>query len=355
MSIKKKLFGVLPDGREAYAYSLKNRNGVKVKICEYGATILSVKVPDQNGTLDDVVGGYSGLQSYVEADGYQGAVIGRVGNRIGNARFILEGKEYVLAQNNGRNSLHGGKYGFNAKLWTAEIISENEPCIVFSCVSEDMDEGYPGNLNVKVKYTLTENNRLTISYTAVSDKTTVVNLTNHTYFNLGGYASGSILGHTLWLDADTYLPTDSELIPTGEIRSVEGTPLDFRVAKTVGRDFDLESVELKDAGGYDHCMNFTGGATNEMALRAILTDTRSGRVMKMYTDQPCVQFYSGNFLNNEKYPFKNGYPQHPQAALCLETQKMPDSINHENFTSTLLRAREVYTHNTAYEFSTVEK
>lgn len=353
MSIKKKLFGKMPCGREIYTYSLKNKNGVKVKLCEYGATVISIKAPDNKGAFDDIAGGYSSLESYMNADGYQGAVIGRVGNRIGKAHFVLDGKEYTLAKNDGNNSLHGGSKGFSAKVWTVENISEAENSIVFACVSEDMEEGYPGNLSVKVKYTLSENNALSISYSAICDKKTIVNLTNHTYFNLGGYASGRerLLNHTLYIDADSYLPSDEELIPTGEIRSVDGTALDFRKEKTIGADFNKDLPELRNANGFDHCLNFTKREVNEPVLRAVLKDAPSGRVMKMYTDQPCVQFYSGNFLTNEKFPFKNGCPQTPQMAICLETQKMPDSINHDNFTSTVLNPGEVYTHTTVYEFS----
>ena len=353
MSIKKKPFGKLPNGQEVFSYSLKNKNGAKVKICEYGATVISLKVPDRNGAFDDVVCGYSDLDSYINADGYQGAIIGRVGNRIGKASFVLDGKRYTLAKNNGNNSLHGGDNGFNAKIWKVESLSETENSIELSCVSEDMEEGYPGKLDVKVKYTFDDNNALTIAYSATTDKKTIINLTNHTYFNLGGYASGRerLLAHTLYLDADTYIPTDNELIPTGEILSVDSTALDFRKEKTVGKDFNVELPELKSANGFDHCLNFIGGASDTPVLRAILKDQRSGRVMRMYTDQPAVQFYSGNFLKNPKFPFKNGCPQTTQMALCLEAQKMPDSINHGNFTSTVLNTDEVYTQTTVYEFS----
>ena len=353
MSVKKKLFGKLPDGQEVFSYSLKNKNGAKVKICEYGATVISIKVPDRNGSFDDVVCGYSDLNSYINADGYQGAIIGRVGNRIGNASFILDGKKYDLAKNDGNNSLHGGDKGFNAKLWSVENISDEKNSIELSCVSEDMEEGYPGRLDVKVRYTFDDNNALTIDYFAKTDKKTIVNLTNHTYFNLGGYASGRerLLSHTLYLDTDTYLPTDSELIPTGEILSVCGTALDFRKEKTIGEDFNVELPELKLANGFDHCLNFTARSGDAPMLRAVLKDKKSGRVLKMYTDQPALQFYTGNFLKNPDFPFKNGCPQTPQMALCLEAQKMPDSINHGNFTSTVLDEGETYTQTTSYVFS----
>ena len=353
MSIKKNLFGTMPDGREVYSYTLRNKNGMKVKLCEYGGAVVQIKTADKNGSFDDVVCGYSSLDSYIGGDGYQGALIGRIGNRIAKGRFALDGKEYSLFINNGPNSLHGGEYGFNAKVWESEAIDGDEPKVIFRTVSPDGEEGYPGTLKITVVYTLTDKSGLSIEYSAITDKKTIVNLTNHTYFNLGGYASGNVLGHKLWLDADTYLPTDENLIPTGELKSVDGTPFDFREEKTVGRDFDLNNTDMGLAGGYDHCMNFVGGASKEPKLRAMLTDPVSGRCMKVYTDQPSVQFYSGNFLTNEKYPFKNGCPQRKQMALCLETQKMPDSTNHENFTSVVLDVGEIYTHKTVYEFSVI--
>lgn len=353
MSIVKKLFGTLSDGREVYSYTLRNRKGMKVKLCEYGGAVLQIKVPDAKGAFDDVVCGYSSLESYIGADGYQGALIGRIGNRIGGAVFTLNGREYRLYRNDGENSLHGGKDGFNSKIWEAEPFDCDEPRLTLRYTSPDGEEGYPGKLCVTVVYTLTENNALSIDYSAVTDSDTIVNLTNHTYFNLGGYASGSVLGNLLSLDADRYLPTDSGLIPTGEILPVDETPFDFRSEKAIGRDFDLKNDAMKLAGGYDHCLCFTGGETDEPVLRATLTDPVSGRQMKMYTNQPCVQLYSGNFLKNAAYPFKNGCPQKPQMALCLETQKMPDSINHQNFTSTLLRPGETYHHKTVYVFSVV--
>jgi len=353
MSIKKKLFGTMPNGKEVYSYTLRNNNGMKVKLLEYGGSIVQIKVPDKKGSMDDVVCGYSSLDSYIFGNGYQGALIGRVGNRISKGKFTLDGKEFSLFINDGSNSLHGGEFGFNTKIWDSEAIDGVEPRLIFTTFSPDGEEGYPGTLKVKVIYTLTDNNGLSIEYSATTDKKTIVNLTNHVYFNLGGYASGSVLGHTLWMDADTYLPTDAELIPTGEIKPVYGTPFDFTTEKPVGRDFDLSDADMRVAGGYDHCMNFAGGAKDEPVLRIILTDPVSGRRMKVYTDQPSVQFYSGNFLDNAEYPFKNGCPQRKQMALCLETQKMPDSINHDNFTSVILTPDETYSHKTVYEFSVI--
>lgn len=351
MSIKKKLFGVLPDGREVYSYTLKNKGGMKVKIISYGGAIVKIKVPDRNGTFSDVVGGYDSLDSYVGGDGYQGALIGRIGNRIADGIFTLEGIRYALAVNNGKNHLHGGAEGFDSKIWAVEELDSDEPELKLSLTSPDGEEGYPGKLDVTVIYKLTADNALSINYRAVTDKKTILNLTNHSYFNLAGYADGDILDHELWLDADTYLPTDETLIPTGELRSVEGTPFDFRVAKTIGRDFYADSIDLKYAGGYDHCLNFKGGETGKMERRAELYDRESGRAMEVYTDQPCVQMYTGNFLTNEKYPFKGGFKQKTQSFICLETQHMPDSINHSNFTDCTLDVGEVYDYTTIYKFS----
>ncbi len=353
MSIEKKAFGILSDGRKVSAYTLRNENGMKVKIIDFGGAIVQIKVPDKDGNRVDVVCGYDQLDSYVNGDGYQGALIGRFGNRIGRGKFTLDGKSYKVSINDNSNSLHGGICGFNAKIWAAEMVDGDEPELKLSLVSPDGEEGYPGKLEVKVTYKLTANNALEIRYTAVTDKPTLVNLTNHAYFNLGGYNSGTILDHKLWLDAESYLPTSDDLIPTGEIRPVDGTPFDFRKEAVIRDQFDMTNEDIKIAGGFDHCFNFAGGEKDEPVLRGILTDEKSGRQMKMYTDQPCVQFYSGNFLNNEKYPFKNNYPQGLQNAMCLETQKMPDSINHDNFTNCVLRPGEVYKHVTIYEFTNI--
>ncbi|MBE6596437.1 MAG: galactose mutarotase [Ruminococcaceae bacterium] len=351
MSIKKKLFGILADGREVYSYTLRNKNGMKVKIMSYGGTILEIRTADRNGCFTDVIGGYDSLASYVGGDGYQGALIGRVGNRICDGRFSLDGKDYTLAVNNGKNHLHGGLEGFDSKIWEAREIDGDEPELMLSYTSPDGEEGYPGTLTVKVTYKLTEDNGLSINYKATTDKKTVINLTNHSYFNLSGCADGNVLDHELFLDADSYLPTDDTLIPTGELKSVEGTPFDFRKPKTIGRDIFCDDTALKYAGGYDHCLNFRGGETGKIEKRAELYDPKSGRVMSVYTDQPCVQFYTANFLNNEKYPMKCGFRQTPKSFVCLETQHMPDSINHPNFTSCVLDAREVYDYTTIYKFS----
>jgi len=339
-------------GKPVYEYVLSNKNGMNVGILTYGATLRTLNVPGKDGRLTDVICGYDDLKSYIEGDGYQGAVVGRYANRIAKGKFTLDGKEYSLFINNGVNSLHGGEFGLNTKLFAVCENAKNN-AIAMTAVLEDMEEGYPGRMVVEVTYTLTEENALKINYRASSDKKTIVNLTNHSYFNLSGYASGSVLYHTLRLDADSYIPTDETLIPTGEIRAVEGTPFDFRTEKRIGQDFYCENEDLKIAGGYDHCLNFVGGESKEPVLRAELKDAKSGRVMKVYTDQPCVQFYTANFMNNPAYPFKGGFPQHTQNAVCLETQHMPDSINHEGFTNVVLEAGEEYNYTTVFAFELI--
>ena len=350
MSIIKELFGTY-FGSDVYKYTLTNEYGISVEISNFGATLLKIKTPDKNGNIADVIGGYDELISYIEADGYQGAIIGRVGNRICRGKFTLDGVDYNMYINNGPNHLHGGKIGYDKRIWQVLSLNDcDEPSIKFFLLSKDGEENYPGNLSVVVTYSLNNEGALSIRYEATTDKRTIINLTNHSYFNLGGYDSGKIFDHELWLDADTYLPTDDTLIPTGEIKSVERTPFDFRVLKTIGRDFSTFDQDLIFAGGYDHCFNFVGGETKLPKLRAKVYHEKSGRIMEMYTNQPCVQFYSGNFLTNEKYPFKNGVKQEKQMAFCLETQHMPDSINHPNFTNVILDPEDKYDYTTIYKF-----
>ena len=348
--ITKQLFGEI-NSQQIYKFTLTNNNGMSIVLSNFGATIISINTPDKNGKITDIIGGYDTLESYIEADGYQGAIIGRVGNRICEGKFTLDGIDYNLYINNGPNHLHGGKIGYDKRVWN--VLSTNdsdEPSIKFFLLSKDGEEGYPGNLSITITYSLSNEGALSIRYEATTDKKTIINLTNHTYFNLGGCDSGKIHDHILWLDADTYLPTDDSLIPTGEIRSVEGTPFDFRLAKKIGRDINLQNNDLIIAGGYDHCLNFVGGETDTPKLRAKVIHEASGRIMEMYTNQPCVQFYSGNFLSNEKYPFKNNCVQNKQIAFCLETQHMPDAINHDNFTSVILNPEEKYDYTTIYKF-----
>lgn len=349
--ITKTFFGTLDAGQEVYYYTMKNASGMSVKICEFGGAIMELRTPDKFGRFADVVGGFDSLRDYVLSPGYIGALIGRTGNRIAKGRYQIDGKEYSAYCNNGNNSLHGGKVGYSHRIWDVKPVDGEEPKLILTLHSPDGEEGYPGNVDITVTYALLASNALSIHYEATTDQKTVLNLTNHAYFNLGGYASGKIFDHILQIDADSYIVTDDELIPTGELRSVEGTPFDFREPKLIGRDFFADDQDLKIAGGYDHCFNFTGGETKEPVLRVEAYEQNTGRIMQVYTNQPCVQFYSGNFLDNPEYPLKGGYPQNKQAAFCLETQKMNDAPNHPNFTDITLNPGEKYDYTTIYKFS----
>ncbi len=357
----------LKDGREVVLYGMHNQDQISAYISTYGGTLVSVITPDREGNLADVVCGYrlQDFDYYTQADGYLGALVGRFANRICKGTFTLDGVTYDnLYINNGDHHLHGGEVGFSNRIWQVDAIEDKEDyiAITLAYTAKDGEEGYPGHLAVKVMYTLDHQGKLTLHYVATTDKATPINLTNHAYFNLGGYDKGDVLDHELWLDAESYLPTDEGLIPTGEIRSVEGTPFDFREAKPIGQDFNADDVDLKCAGGYDHCFNFTGWqdchSGGEVKLRGYVYDPKSGRDITMLTNQPCVQFYSANFLKNPEYPLRGSvvgdtatYPQKTQHALCLETQMMPDSMNHENFTNCILRPGEVYDYTTVYVFS----
>ncbi len=352
MSIKKELFGRTPENKEVYIYTLENASGMTAKIINYGAALVSLTAPDRNGIFADILGGYDTLDFYLNANGYQGAVVGRFANRIAGGRFTLDGKEYQLVQNQNGNHLHGGAYGLDKKVWSAEEADLDEPELRLSYVSPDGDQGYPGELSVNVTYKLLADNAISINYKATTDKKTVINLTNHSYFNLAGYDCGSVLDHEMMLDADTFLPTDKTLIPTGEMRDVSGTPFDFRALKRIGDDIysDYEPIVL--GTGYDHCFNFKGGRSEKPIKRAELYDKKSGRLMEMYTDMPCAQICTGNYLGDKRYPFKNGVPQKQYAFVCIEAQCMPDSINHEGFTNTVLSPGEIYDSTTIYKFTT---
>ncbi len=351
MNIEKKYFGTT-DGKDVDIYTMTVDSGMSVSIITFGGAIQKLLVPDRCGKLTDIVGGYDDLSDYVEDDSYQGAVIGRWGNRIGKGKFTLDGKEYNLFINDGPNHLHGGKVGFSYKVWDAEARACEDGCeLSLTYVSPDGEENFPGTLTVNVVYKLSQDNALSIAYKATTDKKTVLNLTNHAYFNLGGFASGKILDHEMWMDAESFLETDDGLIPTGNIIPVKGTAFDFSEPKTIGRDFDLSYEPMRLAGGYDHCIIFTKKDDPMAEARVRVYEPTSGRVMEVYTDQPCVQFYSGNSLNNGAHPLKGGYPQTKQTMFCLETEKMPDSVNHENFTDCTLDVGQTYEHKTVYKFS----
>ncbi len=349
--------GTLLDERKVTGYWLTNSSGMRVLISDFGGVIWQMHVPDRDGKFADVVCGYDDARALEASDGYVGALIGRFGNRIGGASFDLDGKTYTLYPNDKGNHLHGGRIGFDRRFWEVSPMDGDEPKLILSLISPDGEEGYPGTLNVCVTYTLTEDNALKIHYRATTDQATPVNLTNHAYFNLGGYDSGLILDHVLCLDASDYLQTDEKLIPTGVRSSVEGTPFDFRSPKTIGQNFwpDERCRDMQLAGGYDHCFNFASGEATDgsVPLRGYLEHSASGRRMELYTDLPCVQFYSGNFLVDDGNRFKRGVIKQKQMALCLETQKMPDSVHHEKFTDVVLRPGEVYDYTTVYRFVTV--
>ena len=347
-------FGETKAGEATEIYTLTNKNGLVAKVTTYGATLVELHLPDKDGNLVDVINGFDNVAGY-EGDGnqYFGCTTGRVCNRIAKGKFTLDGKEYTLVTNNDPNHLHGGgDKALSKQVWKAEP-SADAQAVTFSLTSPDGEEGYPGNLSMKVTYTLTDENELSIDYEATTDKATPVNLTNHAYFNLGGAGSGTILSHELTLNADNYTATDDTLIPTGKIEPVADTALDFRKAHVIGERIpDKEAKETGDCEtstlGYDH--NFVvNGEAGTMRLAARLKDPASGRVMEIHTDQPGIQFYSGNFLmeqegkGGKKYPFRG--------ALCLETQHFPDSVNHEDFPSTILKPGDTYSTTTVHRFS----
>lgn len=349
MNIEKDLFGYLPDGRAVHRYAMCGEGGIKVFVLDYGAILQSMLVPDREGQLADILCGYDDPLGYSNPNCDQGAIVGRFANRIAKGRFSLDGKNYQLFCNNGENHLHGGKEGFHHKFWDVTAKNGEEPSLSLHYLSPDGEEGYPGNLDLTVTYTLKRNATLSIRYHATTDKNTVLNLTNHAYFNLGGFASGSALSHRLWMDADTYLPTDAGLIPTGIFAPVEDTPMDFRTPKPIGRDI----AKVAGGRGYDNCFNLRGGATAQPVLRAILSHPESGREMRVLTDQPCIQLYTANFMSVRDLPLKGGYLPMKHGAVCLETQKMPDSPNHVDFTNTVLRPGEAFESTTEYAFSVI--
>ena len=350
VNITKEPFGTTKDGTEVNLYTLTNDNGCQVKITNYGGILVSLTVPDKDGNLGDVLLGYDSVEKYIENNSpYFGALIGRYGNRIGKGTFELDGKTYTLATNNGENHLHGGDVGFDKVLWDAKEISEKgNPGLELTYLSKDGEEGYPGNLTVTVKYIWTNDNELKIEYTANTDKPTVVNLTSHGYFNLAG--KGDILNHELMINADEMTPVDSGLIPTGEVTDVAGTPFDFRTLKRIGKDIDADDQQIEYGPGYDH--NFVlNKKFGKMSLAAEVYDPSTGRDMEVWTTEPSLQFYSGNFLDGT-ITGKGGWVYQKHAALCLESQHNPDSPNKDDWPTTTLRPKQTYKTTTIYKFST---
>ncbi|WP_149242524.1 aldose epimerase family protein [Dyadobacter sp. 32] len=348
-TISKEEFGELPDGKKADLYTLTNGNGMVVRICNYGGIITQLTAADKNGKWEDVVLGFDSLSTYLNGHPFFGALVGRYGNRIARGKFTLDGKEYSLPINNGPNSLHGGIKGFDKKLWNAiEIKNDSIVGLELTYESADGEEGFPGKLNVKVTYTLSNDNGLLIDYEATTDKSTIVNLTNHSYFNLTGMKK-DILGHEVSILSDSLVAVDGTLIPTGKLMAVAGTPFDFREPTLVGKRIDqTENEQIKNGGGYDHCW-VINRTNNDLIPFATVRDPESGRFMEVSTTEPAVQFYTGNFLDGSLKGKNATYGK--RFGLCLETQHYPDSPNQPQFPTTTLKPGETYRTSTKYTFS----
>lgn len=337
------------DGKNTDLFILRNKNHVEATFTNYGARILSFQIPDKSGNLTDVVVGFGSIEAYQQStERYFGATIGRYGNRIANGKFKLDSREYSISINNSPNALHGGKKGFQDVVWDAKQL--NEQTLEFTYLSKDMEEGFPGNLQVKVIYSLSDDNELIINYEASTDKKTILNLTNHAFFNLNGEGSGTILNHTLKINAEQYTPVDSTLIPLGEIVALAGSPFDFRKAVRIGERINDDNIQLKYGKGYDHNYVLNPGKNGEMKAAATVRGDKSGIVMEVFTQEPGLQFYSGNFMKS-KNTFKGGTNDDFRTAFCLETQHFPDSPNQPNFPSTILKPGELYKTKTIYKFS----
>ena len=348
--ITQEVFGKISKTENADIFTLRNTAGMMVRISNYGGTIVSWTAPDKDGNFEDITLGCDSLAAYQKGVPYFGALVGRYGNRIAKGKFTLDGNTYNLAVNNGRNTLHGGLKGFDKVLWKAVSVDGEEPQLVLNYVSKDGEEGYPGTLSVEVIYTLTKNNSLKIDYKATTDKATVINLTNHAYFNLAGVKTSTpILDHEITLNADRFLPVDATLIPTGELKSVAGTPFDFTKAKKVGLKInDTTDVQIKYGGGYDHCWVLTD-SSKTLKLAATVHEPKSGRVMEVFTTEPAIQFYTGNFMDGSNIG-KGNVAYQRRTGLCLETQHYPDSPNQSKFPSVVLRPSEKYKTTTVYKF-----
>lgn len=349
--IEKTIFGKTPDGQPVELYTLTNRNGVEVRVMNYGGIVVSIRVPDKAGKLDDVVLGFDSFAEYLDNKTYFGAIIGRYGNRIAGGEFTLDGTTYHLAKNNGPNSLHSGLKAFDKVLWAAEpFTKEHAVGVVFTYTSKDGEEGFPGNLKTNVTYTLTDAGELEFACEATTDKATPVNLTHHSYFNLRGEGNGDVLHHEVMLNADRFLVVGSGLIPSGELRSVSGTPLDFRKSHAIGARINDSYEQLVVAGGYDHTFVLNRKEKDKgLILGARVHEPETGRVLEVYTTEPGLQFYTGNFLDGSLG--KNGHHYGKRSAFCLEAQHFPDSPNHPQFPSTILRPGQTYHSRTIYKFS----
>jgi aldose 1-epimerase len=342
-------FGKTNGGKVVHVYQLKNKNGMEARIADFGATLVSLKTPDRHGKMADVVLGFDDVSGYEKTTAYLGATIGRYGNRIGKAKFTLDGKTYNLAANDGANSLHGGAVGFNKKMWQAKESADGKS-LTLNYTSKDGEENYPGNLKVTVTYTLTDNNELRIDYLATTDKDTVVNLTNHAYYNLTADPKNKILDHELKLYASRFTPVDSGLIPTGELRSVKGTPFDFTKSTVIGERINADDEQMKLGKGYDHNFVLDQPDSKKPVVAAEVYEPVSGRVMEVLTTEPGIQFYTGNFLNGSDKG-KGGVAYEQRTGFCLETQHFPDSPNKPEFPSTELKPGQEYKTTTIYKFS----
>lgn len=350
VSIVKSEYGKTEKGIQIDQYTLKNQKGMEVNIITYGGIITSLKVPNKSGKSEEVVIGFNSLEQYQKPNPYFGALIGRFGNRIAKGKFTLDGKEYALAINNKPNALHGGPEGFHRVVWTAEEAKGGDTAsLKLKYTAKDMEEGYPGNLTVFVTYTLNKDNALDVLYEATTDKKTIVNLTQHTYFNLSSDFTKPILDHEITIDADKLVPVDATLIPTGELTDVTNTPFDFRKATTVGARIKATDDQLKKGGGYDHCWVLNNQDKGER-FAASAYEANSGRLLEVFTDQPGIQFYSGNFLDGT-LPMRNGGTYAHRTGFCLETQHYPDAPNQKNFPTTVLSPGENYKTKTTFKFS----
>lgn len=349
MGVVKSDFGITRDGRQASLYTLTNSNGMMVKVSDFGAVLVEVHVPDREGRFEDVVLGYDNVGQYEVNKPSFGGVIGRHANRIAQAIFTLNGADYSLEQNSGENNLHSGSFGYQKRMWKGERKEDGgNSCVEFSLHSPDMDQGFPGNLEVKVVYTLMEENVLKLFYWAVSDADTILNLTNHSYFNLAGHYAGDVLSQMVWIDADYFTEVDRKLIPTGRILPVSGTALDFREKKRIGKDMESKDTAVVFGNGFDHNWVLKTTAGN-LALVAGMEDEKSGRGMRVYTDLPGMQFYTGNFLDGSEIG-KGGVRYIRRSGACFETQYFPDSVHHGNFQQAVLKAGETYRAETVFEF-----
>ncbi len=347
--ITKQPFGKTADGKPVDIFTLTNAKGMEAKIMTYGGIVVSLKTPDRDGKLDDVVLGFDTLDPYLKGHPFFGALVGRYGNRIAKGRFKIDGKEYTLLVNNGENHLHGGKLGFDKKVWKAKSGKSTEgQTLELKYTSADMEEGYPGKLDVTVTYTLTNDNGLKIDYRATTDKNTHVNLTNHSYFNLAGAGSGDVLGHEMMINAYQATKVDKGLIPTGEIVNIKGTALDFTSPMTIGSRIEAKEEQLQLGVGYDHNYVINGGGKG-LTLAARVSEPTTGRIMEVMTTEPGVQFYSANHVNN--VAGKGGKTYQKRGAFCLETQHYPDTPNKKEFPTTLLRPGQTYSTTTIYKFS----